>query len=89
MHRILLSLTRIGISALAPSIANSQMNPEWKVVYERQKTLQDQATAALTVAYAREKSGDCTHANTTLDINDCLATETAAAQKNYKDYLNA
>jgi uncharacterized protein YecT (DUF1311 family) len=65
------------------------MSPEWKAYYERQKTLQDQATAALTVAFAREKSGDCTHTNNTIEINDCLATETAATQKNYEDYLNA
>jgi uncharacterized protein YecT (DUF1311 family) len=90
MHRILLCLLLgTGISAPAQPITYSQMSPEWKAFYERQKTLRDQATAALTVASAREKSGDCTHANTTLDINDCLATETAATQKNYEDYLNA
>jgi uncharacterized protein YecT (DUF1311 family) len=90
MHRILLCLLLgIGISALAPSIATSQMSPAWKAYYERQKTLQDQATTALTVAYARETSGACIHANNTIEINDCLATETAATQKNYEDYLNA
>ena len=90
MHRILLCLLLgIGISALAPSIAIGQMSPEWKAFYERQKTLRDQVTAALTIEYAREKSGDCTHANTTLDINQCLATETATTQKSYEDYLNA
>jgi uncharacterized protein YecT (DUF1311 family) len=90
MHRILLCLLLgTGIFAPAQPIATSQMSPEWKTYYERQKTLRDQATAALTVEYAREKSGDCTHANNTIEINDCLSTETAATQKNYEDYLNA
>ena len=90
MHRILLCLLLgIGVSAPAQPIATSQMSPEWKAFYERQKTLRDQATAALTVEYAREKSSDCAHANTTLDINQCLATETATTQKSYEDYLNA
>src|ERR1700733_4531345 len=90
MHRILLCLLLgAGIFAPAQPITNNQMSPEWKSFYERQKTLRDQATAALTVEYAREKSSDCAHANTTLDINQCLSTETATTQKSYEDYLNA
>ncbi len=89
MHRILLCLLLgTGISAPAQPITTSQMSPEWKAFYERQKTLQRpghrrphrRRTPARNPATAPTQTPRSS-------INDCLATETAATQKDYEDYL--
>jgi hypothetical protein len=55
----------------------------------RQAELRTRAQHALNAEVAREKAGDCPHANTTLAAEECLASEIEKTRSNYAAFAEA
>jgi|GEM_PF-2036399 len=59
---------------------------QWR---QRRNTLRDQAQAALDAEVAREKTGDCPDATSTVGEEECLGAEIAKTKENYATFAGA
>ena len=89
MRSILYLLLCTSIYAPAQNGGHSQDSAEWKTFYTRQTSFRERGTRALEAENAREKSEICPNAQSTVEINECLARELGVTEKNYEDYIRA
>jgi uncharacterized protein YecT (DUF1311 family) len=89
MRGFILCLLLGGSTCVIAQNERTEQRPEWKAFYTKQNTFRTRGTVALTAEYAREKTGDCNDAKSTVDINECLSREIGKTQKNYEAYVRA
>jgi uncharacterized protein YecT (DUF1311 family) len=87
--RITACLIGFACASFALSQAKPQLSPEWQAFYAAQNKFRTRGTTALTTEYAREKTGDCPNAASTVEIRNCLQAEINTTQNNYQIYLRS